>query len=305
MGNQAKVFAPASLSNLGPGFDTIGLAFEGLGDTIVGRLRDIPGIVIESQVHLPKEPYLNTAGRAANVVLQMAKADHGLHLTIHKGIPLGSGVGGSAASAAAGAWTANLLLGQPFEKEDLVDAVLDGESVASGGIYHGDNALPALFGGLILTSPVHPGDYRRISLQRPMHLVVLLPDMRILTRAARQALPTQVGFREYVHNASDLAFMLHALLSNDWKRLGPYLMRDRIVEPVRARHLAAYEIIRKAALSAGAYVVALTGSGPAMFAVAPDASVAERIRAAMIAASDVPAQAYITGVDTKGVRSCS
>ncbi|MDE2834518.1 MAG: hypothetical protein OXM02_08345, partial [Bacteroidota bacterium] len=90
-----KVFAPASLSNLGPGFDTVGLAFEGPGDTIIARLTRSPGIVIESAVRLPTEPELNTAGCAALVVLQQAKSDHGLHLTIQKGIPLGSGVGGS------------------------------------------------------------------------------------------------------------------------------------------------------------------------------------------------------------------
>ena len=298
-----KVFAPASLSNLGPGFDTVGLAFEGPGDTIIARLTRSPGIVIESAVRLPTEPELNTAGCAALVVLQQAKSDHGLHLTIQKGIPLGSGVGGSAASAAAGAWAANLLLGRPFSKEDLVEAVLEGESVASGGIRHGDNALPALFGGLILTSPVSPGDYRRITLRRAMHLVVLLPSLRILTKAAREALPTQVGFRDYVHNASDLAFMLHALLAGDWARLGPYLMRDRLVEPVRARQVSAYSAIREAALNAGAYAAALTGSGPAMFAVAPDAGGAEVIKTAMIGACDVPALTYVTGIDTRGVRA--
>ena len=304
MGGLVKVFAPASLSNLGPGFDTLGLAFEGPGDTIEGRLTDTLGIVIDSSADLPTNPQSNTAGRAADAVLRQAKADCGLHLTIHKGIPLGSGIGGSASSAAAGAWVANLLLGQPFEKSDLVDAVLEGESAASGGIRHGDNALPALFGGLILTSPVSPVDYRRITLQQPMHLVVLLPAVQILTKAAREALPTQVDFRESVHNASDLAFMLHALFSNDWNRLGPYLMRDRFVEPVRASQISAYESIRTAAIKAGAYAVALSGSGPAMFAVAPNQSMAESIRAVMESAADVPTQAYVAGVDSKGVRAC-
>lgn len=304
MGGLIKVFAPASLSNLGPGFDTLGLAFEGPGDTIGGRLTDTPGIVIESSANLPANPQSNTAGRAAKAVLNKAKADCGLHLTIHKGIPLGSGIGGSASSAAAGAWVANLLLGKPFEKEDLVEAVLEGESAASGGIRHGDNALPALFGGLILTSPVSPVDYRRIAVEQPMHLVVLLPAIQILTKAAREALPTQVDFRESVHNASDLAFMLHALFSNDWNRLGPYLMRDRFVEPVRAVQITAYEAIRSAALKAGACAVALSGSGPAMFAVCPNLATSESIRAAMESATDVPTEAYVTGVDSRGVRAC-
>lgn len=282
----------------------MGLAFEGPGDRVEGYVNETPGVVVDSDLSLPTDADSNTAGRAARAVLRKANADCGLRLKIQKGIPLGSGIGGSAASAAAGAWVANLLLGRPFEKEDLVDAVLEGESVASGGIHHGDNALPALFGGLILTSPVHPADYRRITLGPALHLVVLLPAIRILTKSAREVLPTTVGFRDYVHNASDLAFMLHALLGGHWERLGPYLMRDRFVEPVRAKLVPAYADIRAAALEAGAYAVALTGSGPAMFAIAPNQAIGTDIREAMISASDVPAQGYVTGVDTKGARRC-
>ena len=260
----------------------MGLAIAGLGDIIEGRRTDHRGITIESDVPLPANAANNTAGRAAEVVLQRAGSSQGLHLIIHKGIPLGSGVGGSASSAAAGAWAANLLLGRPFEKKDLVDAVLEGESVASGGMYHGDNALPALFGGLILTSPVRPADYRHIELARPLNLVVLLPEIRILTADARQALPDQVAFREYVHNASDLAFLLHAFMTGDWKQLAPYLMRDRFVEPARAGNVPPYDAIRSAALDTGAHAVALTGSGPAMFAIARDEAAGQRICEAML-----------------------
>ncbi|MFB3132987.1 MAG: homoserine kinase, partial [Rhodothermales bacterium] len=143
--DRVAVFGPASLSNLGPGFDTLGLCLSGLGDVVEAWLTDEPGVQVvigEGTVEAPTptDPAKNTAARAASVVLAQAEVSQGLVLCIRKGIELGSGIGGSAASAAAGAWAANEVLGLPFRKEDLVRAVLEGEAVASGSL-HGDNAL--------------------------------------------------------------------------------------------------------------------------------------------------------------------
>ena len=300
-----RVFGPASISNLGPGFDTLGLCLRGLGDTIEARLTDEPGITIDCPGTIPREPEANTAARAAHLVLIKAGNRRGLHLTIDKGIPLGSGIGGSAASAAAGAWAANLLLGSPFNKPELAHAVLEGERLASGGMLHGDNALPALFGGLVLTSPVLPADYRRITLPKPLHLALLLPSITILTSEARTIVPRAVPLRDAVHNASDLAFLIHALMKGDWEALDPYMMRDRLVEPTRASLVPEYQSVRRAALDAGAHAVALTGSGPAMFAVAPNVDAAKRIRDAMVHAARGKAKGVVTEADPEGVRACA
>ena len=300
-----RVFSPASLSNLGPGFDTVGLALRGLGDVVEARLTNDGRIAVKSRVPLPLDTESNTAARAARRVLDQAGSSAGLELTIDKGIPLGSGIGGSAASAAAGAWAANLLLGTPFEKIDLVDAVLDGECVASGGMRHGDNALPALMGGIVLTSPADPSDYRCIDVLRPLHLVLLLPKIEILTSEARALLPTEVPFRASVLNASDLAFVLYSLMKGDWERLGPYMMRDRFVEPARAAQVPGYKEVCEAALAMGAHSAALSGSGPAIFAVAPDAARASLICEAMVNACPLPTRGVVTEACTEGVRSCS
>ncbi len=300
-----RVFGPASLSNLGPGFDTLGLCLRGVGDIIEACFSSKPGITISSSVPIPLTAEKNTAGRAAHLVMTKAGDKRGLHLHIEKGIPLGSGIGGSAASASAGAWAANLVLGKPFRRKELVYAVLEAERLASGGTLHGDNALPSLLGGLVLTSPVNPMDYRRIRLKDTLHLVVVLPQREILTADARTILPRVVPRTEAVHNASDLGFMLHALMTGDWAAVAPYMMRDRIVEPARASLVPCYDAVRRAALNAGAHAVALTGSGPAMFAIAKDKTSTIAVRDAMVEATGENARGIITQADMQGVRQCT
>ncbi len=303
------VFGPASLSNLGPGFDTLGLCLRGVGDAVDAWLTEAPGVHVlhgpgAVEAVTPTDPARNTAAHAASLVLQQAEAEPGLALRIRKGIALGSGIGGSAASAAAGAWAANVLLGTPFDKADLVEAVLEGEAVASGG-RHGDNVLPALFGGLVLVSPADPTRYRRIALPRALPLAVVLPQIEVLTQQARAMLPAQVPFRDAVHNAADLAFLLDAFRAGDWAEVGRRITQDRLVEPVRARLVPCYEAVRRAAHEAGAYGCALTGSGPAMFAVAETHEGAARALAAMQAAcrsAGLDADGFATEADLQGVR---
>ncbi len=306
----SSAWGPASLSNLGPGFDTLGLCLAGMGDTVDVWGTEEAGVqlVRGSGPDLPMDPACNTAACAAGVVLKQANARGGLIMRIRKGIPIGSGIGGSAASAAAGAWAANLALGAPFRKSDLVEAVLEGEAVASRGIRHGDNVLPALFGGIVLTSAIAPSDFRRITLARTMPLAILLPSIEVLTSEARAMLPETVPFRVAVSNASDLAFVVHALVSGDWHGVGRYMMRDRIVEPVRARLLPCYAAVRRAAVQSGAFGCALTGSGPAMFALAETHELARRVLRGMVtAAADngVVGKGFVTKADMTGVRCVS
>lgn len=302
------MFGPASLSNLGPGYDTLGLCIENMGDVITATLCDEPGVHVlcSGDARLPTDPVRNTAAKAANAVLELAGASMGLALTIRKGIPIGSGIGGSAASATAGAWAANVLLGQPFDRADLVEAVLEGEAVASGGCRHGDNVLPSLFGGLVLTSSVDPADYRCIRLRGAVSIAVVLPQLEIMTADARRLLPPEVPLRNAVENASDLAFLIQAVSVGDWSEAGRYMMRDRLVEPVRAELVPCYHDVRQAALAAGAAGCALTGSGPAMFAIAESPTIAEQALEAMRAAcleAGIEAGGLVTKVSQKGVRT--
>lgn len=293
------VFGPASLSNLGPGFDALGLCISGIGDIIEARRSTKPGVHLEHDPGivgwvLPSNPKQNTAVIAAEGVLRAAGRKGGMIFRLKKGIPLGSGIGGSAASAVAGAWAANILLGSPLEKEELVEPVLDAEDFASGG-RHGDNGLPALLGGLVLVSSSNPSRYRQVELPDELHIAIILPDVEVLTKQAREMLPTQVPLRDAVHNASELAFLVDAYRCGDWETVGACMMQDRLVEPVRAKLVPCYGDVRAAALEAGAFGCALTGSGPAMFALAASEDDAIRVRDAMVAAS------VSVGIDARGV----
>lgn len=281
--NAVTVFGPASLSNLGPGFDALGLCLKGVGDRVTAWLTDTPGVVVvpaDEHDVIPRDPARNTAAVAAEAVLRKARSSQGIALRVEKGIPLGSGIGGSAASAVAGAWAANRLLGVPYEKAHLVEAVLEGEAVASGSI-HGDNVLPALFGGLVLVSPSQPTHYRRIVLPHHLSIALIQPDVEVFTREARALLPMQVPLADAIRNAASLAFLLDAFREGDWQAVGRQIMQDNLVEPVRARLLSCYEPVRQAALDAGAYGCALSGSGPAMFAIAESPTLAQSIVEAM------------------------
>lgn len=302
-------FGPASLSNLGPGFDALGLGLAGMGDAVEAWRVETPGVhMLPGQdpdaPPTPLDPARNTAAVAAATVRETIGAQTGLALRIRKGIPIGSGIGGSAASAVAGAWAANLQLGRPLEKDDLVDAVLDGEAVASGS-RHGDNVLPALFGGLVMVSPDRPSEYRRLVLPAPLHIALLLPDVPILTKEARDRLPRRVPRGDATHNAAALAFMIDAFRCGDFEAVGQHMMSDRIVEPVRARMVPCYDAVRHAALEAGAWGCALTGSGPALFALAETAEIAEHVVQAMLEASrstGLAAHGFATQADHDGVK---
>ncbi len=303
----AVAFAPASLSNLGPGFDALGLAVQGIGDQVEAWRADGPGVTVElasGDRAIPTDPGANTAGRAAERVLAQAGAAHGAHLRIHKGIPLGSGIGGSAASAVAGAWAVNALLEEPFEKEALIAAVLDGEAVASGA-RHGDNVLPSLLGGLVLVSPADPAEYRRVLLPPLPSICLVLPHVQVLTREARAILPPHVPRGDASGQAAGLALLLHALQTGDRAAAGRLIMRDRLAEPFRAALVPPYTAVKEAALGAGAAGCALTGSGPAMFALLHDEADARGVLAAMLAAcraTGVGADGWLVRIDHEGAR---
>lgn len=300
-------FGPCSLSNLGPGFDALGLCVTGPGDRVTARRTDVSGVTIEApeagETAIPSDPAKNTAGRAAMWVLQASGAAGGIALRIEKGIPLGSGIGGSAASAVAGAWAANEILGRPFARGQLVDAVLEGE--AATGSRHGDNVLPALLGGMLLVDPADPTRFRRIDLPTPPPLAVVLPRVQVLTHEARAVLPATVPHGDASAQAAALAFLLEALRAGDWPEAGRALMADRLAEPFRAPLVPVHADVRAAALDSGAFGCTLSGSGPALIALASGETVQPVLDAMLGAchARGIEATGWIAEVDTEGVRT--
>jgi homoserine kinase len=303
--NRVRAWGPASLSNLGPGFDALGMCLAGLGDTVEVWQVPEPGIRITSEPStdsVPNDPEYNTAAAAARVVLNRLAPGTGLEMRIHKGIQPGSGLGSSAASAVAGAWATSVLLGGPPNRASVIGAVLEGERVVSGAP-HGDNVLPSLFGGLVLVSPGDPLRWRRLPIGGNVALAVVRPDVTILTREARAMLPNKVPLADAVRNAASLAFLVDAFRAGDMETVGQCIEEDRLVEPVRARLVPSFEAIRRAAKEAGALGCALTGSGPAMFAICIDDTSARRVAQAMHeAAGEGDVRSIVTHVDPKGAR---
>ncbi len=308
---EAIAKAPASLSNLGPGFDSLGLAISGFFDTVVARRRKARGVEIVSiskcKEELSRVPNENCASASVLALLDQTQADFGVELEIIKGIPLGSGIGGSASSAAAATIACNALLDIPLAKENLVEAVLAGEFVASKA-RHGDNALPALMGGIIVVSAHQAESFVKIEAKDFPVVVLLLPDLLIKTSEARKILPEQVPFRDAINNASDLARLISGLVSSDWNLVGQMIMSDRFVEPRRTKLIPGFKDIREGALQAGAFGCALSGSGPAIFSLAKNLDHAEEISAAMQSAAEsngMTSQIMMSSLDTRGAELCT
>ncbi|MDA1027978.1 MAG: homoserine kinase [Bacteroidetes bacterium] len=277
-------FAPASLSNLGPGFDSVGVALSRWEDQVTIKLTRKPVYEVHYDAKSAwvgtNDPLKNTASVSAKHVAQAFGYNQGASILICKGLGAGSGLGSSAASAVAGAMAMNSALGNPFTKQELIPSCLAGEAAASGAI-HGDNVVPSLMGGIIFLDPDRPSDFIRLNTPRDMHFAVILPELEVFTQQARELLPDQITLREGAVWASRLARLGLAFAKGEIEQIGKLIMQDSIVEPIRAGLIGPYTDIKLAALQAGALGCALSGSGPAMFAVCPSKSSATKVAKAM------------------------
>jgi homoserine kinase len=305
-----KVFAPASLANLGPGFDSLGVALEGLGDTIEARRTETPGVkIIEmtgEKANIPEDPARNCAGRAAETVIKQLKGkaskEAGLEMKLHKGLPQGSGLGSSAASAVAGAVAAHLLFGSALGSNMLLEAALEGEVLASGG-RHADNLAASLLGGFTIVRSHEPLDVIRLELPSAVRFVVVLPGMEIETRYARSVLPEMIPLKDAVCNWANTAAMAAAVAQGKLADFGR-AVADRVVEPVRSKLIPGFAEVKQSALEAGAFGCSISGAGPAMFAVA-SSETAEKVALAMHAAFQrhgLPSRHFVCPPDNRGAR---
>lgn len=262
---EARAFAPASVGNVGVGFDILGHAIEGVGDTVTVRRIDEPGVRIHAirgtTVDLPLGAEDNTAGAALIALRAALNLPFGFEVEIDKGIALGSGMGGSAASCVAALVAANALLPQPLSREALYPFALTGEAVASGG-RHGDNLGPMLLGGLVLSTAD-----RLVPVPVPAawHSLLVHPDAVLETRRARAALQGHYALGEFVAQSANLALVLSGCYTADAALVRAGL-RDVLVEPRRAGLIAGFAAARDAALAAGAMGASISGAGPSVFA---------------------------------------
>lgn len=282
-----RVFAPATVSNVGPGFDVLGFAMQRPGDTVDAELCDEAGVELVEVTgdggQLPRSAGENSAGAAAAAVLARAAVGHrapGVRLRLHKGLPLASGLGSSGASAAAAAVATNILLGRPLSPHDVVACAMQGERVASGSA-HADNVGPSVMGGFVLIRSYEPLDIVPLPVPDGLFVSVVHPHCEISTATARAMLTRQrFDLADIVANAGNLAALVAAIHQQDLALLGRSIV-DRLVEPVRATLIPGFEAVRQAAHEHGALGCSISGSGPSLFAFADSAEVAARVAQAM------------------------
>jgi homoserine kinase len=299
-------FAPASVGNVAIGFDILGFALGALGDTVTVSRRREPGVEIGAvrgvAVDISREARDNTAGRALMALLETARPGFGLLVEIDKGIPLGSGLGGSAASAVAAVVAGNALLPEPRPKLELLKFAMAGEAVASGG-QHVDNIAPALFGGLVLTVGIDHPRVKQIPVPADIRAVVVHPHMFLATARARAILKGSVELSDFVWQTANLAGFISGCYTNDLDMIRASL-EDVVIEPQRQALIPGFADVRRGAMQAGALGCSISGAGPSMFAWAT-AAAAPAVLSAMqreFARLDLKTDAWCAQVTADGAR---
>ena len=274
--------APATIANLGPGFDVFALAVRGPADEVAIR----PAKRDSLQVHgvgaagIPSTLSGNTAGIAIEALRKATGISQPLEVRVAKGIPPGRGLGSSAGSCAAAALA--FLKAFPKSRDlgiaGVLRAAVEGEAAVSGRHY--DNVAGALLGGFVILGSSEPLLLTREPVSPRIALAIAIPDFALRTADMRKILPPVVPLSDAVSNVGHAAILALALARGDAALAGRCL-EDRFAEPVRAPFLDGYAEARSAALKAGATGFGLCGSGSSVFAFAPNSGVAGSLAEAM------------------------
>jgi homoserine kinase len=273
MSDWVTAFAPASIGNVAVGFDVLGLALQGAGDRVHARrvagegvtVAEVRGLDGDIHPYLSTNPQENTASIAAQALWNDHGDQGGVELKVHKGVPLQSGMGSSAASAVAAVVAANGLLDAPLQLEDLLEYAIEGEKYASGGL-HADNVAPSLLGGLVLCPQILLPEVIRLPVPEGVSAVLMHPDLQVNTAQARRGLARSCSTQQWVDQQGLLAGFIAACGAGNIDLISKSL-RDVIIEPQRKAAVPCFDVVKAAAKKGGALGCSLSGSGPSMFAL--------------------------------------
>lgn len=272
---RATAFAPASVGNVAIGFDILGFAIDTLGDRVTVSRLETPGVEVSAvrgiTGELPRQAQDNTAGRALLALQEAVRPAFGFRVEIDKGIPLGSGLGGSAASAVGAVVAANALLPQPLSRLELLQFAMAGEAVASGA-RHADNIAPSLYGGLVLTVGIDHPRVKQIPVPAGIRAVIVHPHMFLATAKARAILKLSVELSDFVWQTAHLAGFISGCYTDDLDLIRASL-EDVVIEPQRSALIPGFQEVRRGAMEAGALGCSISGAGPSMFAWTLEATV--------------------------------
>ncbi len=262
-----KIFAPSSVANVGPGYDTFGFAIEELGDviTLTKRADGLLNVLPTEGADLPTDPKNNVASVAIQSMLDHLGSHQGIDIHIKKLFKPGSGLGSSASSASGAVFAANELLDRPLEIEELIPFALEGEALASK-CYHADNVAPALLGGFQVARSYEPFELFRVPTPEELRVLIIFPDVEVKTAVAKGLIPTELSIKDAREQWGNVGGVIHALHTADYGLLERSI-QDRIAEPHRKKLIPNYNEVKGIAKISGSVGFNISGSGPSMFAL--------------------------------------
>lgn len=302
-----RAFAPATVANVSCGFDVFGFAVEDPGDEVTLTLADKPGVYLKKIEgdggRLPLEAEKNTAGVAVLGFLKAINSTQGVEITLKKNLPLGSGMGSSAASSVAALVGINHLLGEPFLKKDLLPFAMEAERVACGS-GHADNVAPSLLGGFVLIRGYDPLDVVSIPTPENLYCTLIHPHLELNTQDSRQVLRVNITLRDAVTQWGNIAGLVAGLMKPDLGLISRSL-KDVIVEPVRSMLIPGFDNIKQKAMENGALGSGISGSGPTIFALSADEAIARKVGAVIVQEFEkfrLSSEVFVSRINPLGAR---
>lgn len=302
-----RAFAPATVANVSCGFDVFGFAVEAPGDEVILNLSGDPGvrlIRIEGDGgRLPMDADRNTAGVAIKAFLKAIKKDQGVEIVLKKNLPLGSGMGSSAASSVAALVGINHLMGEPFGRKDLLPFAMEAERIACGSA-HADNVAPSLLGGFVLIRGYDPLDVVNIPTPENLYCTLIHPHLELNTLDSRQVLRMNISLKDAIVQWGNIAGLVAGLMKPDFGLISRSL-KDVIAEPIRSVLIPGFDRIKEKAVENGALGSGISGSGPTIFTLSTDEKTAQKLGAAIsaeFATFRLNSEVFVSRINPLGAR---
>ena len=299
------IFAPATVANVGCGFDVMGFAFEGIGDIVRMRLlegEDAIKYINLSGVDLPEDIEMNIMTPAIRAIREASGVNRAVEVKILQKIIPGSGIGSSAAAVSAAVYGYNALIGFPFNDEELINFALEGETLASGA-KHADNVAPCLMGGVVLIRDYNPLDLVSIEVvDGRFYVAVVHPHFVVRTKEARQLLKPQMELPLAIRQWANVGAMVAGMLQGDADLVGRSLV-DNVAEQARKGFIPDYDLLKTNIIGAGAMGANISGSGPSVFALCKTLDDAKRVNKIMdehFTSRGIECDIYASPISKKG-----
>lgn len=305
--DQVHVFAPATVANMICGYDILGFAVNEPGDEVIMKRTEELGITILAITgddgKLPLDPFKNTVSHSAwQLFCDLGlNESFGLSVELHKKMPIGSGLGSSAASTVGGIFALNELLGKPLSKEQLLPYCMEGERLACGSA-HADNVAPSLFGGITLIPSHEPLIVRSLPVPEELYVALIYPKVDVPTKEARRLIKDKVSLQKAVKQWGNIASLITAIYENDYDEIGRS-MQDEIIEPHRSLLIPFFDEMKKIALENNALTFGISGSGPTVMALTKSKSFAEKIASEInqfLSEKSIEHFSYVSQINKKG-----